>query len=396
LDQKQSEWPKKPVSGDPGNKEKKQDTPKQENLQQEKTSQPDEETGDQSQTPTWLTQMTQRSWWTKKKAGIAAAVLAVCVAGVGLTAFELSAPEQMAVDKNQPIYLTVKPGMAASDLREQLYVRGVVNDRLALWWDMKVKGYDGKIQTGTYAFDPGSEPQEVVRKLVTGETSVIKFTIPEGFGVQDIAKRLAAAGLADEKTFLAEAKDFVPYDYVGRHPNTRYACEGFLFPDTYELRGNEDNVTIMKMMARDFDERFTPEMRALAQSQGLSIYQVVTLASLVEKEARYAEDRPIIAQVFLKRLRIGMPLQSDTTLQYLLNEPKEDVTIADTQMESPYNTYQNMGLPPGPIASPGMAAIDAVLHPASTDYLYFVADRQGHNHYSMTYEEHQAIVEQVR
>ena len=140
----------------------------------------------------------------------------------------------------------------------------------------------------------------------------------------------------------------------------------------------------------------TPEMRDRAKEMNLSIYELITLASMVEKEARFEEDRPMIAQVFFKRLQVGMPLQSDTTLQYLMNGPKEDVSIEDTKMESPYNTYQHQGLPPGPIASPGIAAIRAVLYPADTDYLYFVADRQGHNHYSRSYEEHLAEVERVR
>lgn len=154
--------------------------------------------------------------------------------------------------------------------------------------------------------------------------------------------------------------------------------------------------SILKMMADDFDHRLTPELRARAQEQDISIHDLITLASLVEKEALYAEDRPIIAQVFFKRLKLGMPLQSDTTLQYLLDGPKEDVSIKDTQIDSPYNIYQIKGLPPGPIASPGMAAIKAVLYPADTDYLYFVADRQGHNHYSKNYSDHEAAVNQFR
>ena len=153
---------------------------------------------------------------------------------------------------------------------------------------------------------------------------------------------------------------------------------------------------ILSLMTNDFDTRMTAGLRARAKEMDLSIYELVILASLVEKEARYDEDRPIIAQVFLKRLKMNMPLQSDTTIQYLLDAPKEDVTYADTEIDSPYNTYQHYGLPPGPIASPGMDAIEAVLYPADTDYLYFVADRQGHNHYSKTYDEHLEIVERVR
>ena len=150
------------------------------------------------------------------------------------------------------------------------------------------------------------------------------------------------------------------------------------------------------MMSRDFDQRLTRKMRERAKEENLSIYELIILASLVEKEARYEEDRAIIAQVLLKRLAIGMPLQSDATLQYLLDAPKEDVTLKDTEMDSPYNTYQHRGLPPGPVANPGTASIEAVLWPAKTDYLYFVADREGHNYYSHTYEEHDAIVQKVR
>ena len=138
------------------------------------------------------------------------------------------------------------------------------------------------------------------------------------------------------------------------------------------------------------------EMREKAEKMNLSVFELVTLASLVEKEARYEEDRPIIAQVFFKRLEINMPLQSDTTIQYLLDAPKEDVTYADTEIDSPYNTYQHYGLPPGPVANPGLASIEAVLEPADTDYLYFVADRAGHNHYSKSYDEHMEIVNRVR
>ena len=149
-------------------------------------------------------------------------------------------------------------------------------------------------------------------------------------------------------------------------------------------------------MAGTFDDRLTPTMRVTAEKMGLSVYDLITLASLVEREVRFPEDRPIVAQVLLKRLKLNMPLQTDATLQYLMDAPKEEVSIEDTQIDSPYNTYQHTGLPPGPIANPGMASITAVLHPADTDYLYFVADRMGHNHYAYTYEEHLNLVNHYR
>lgn len=328
----------------------------------------------------------------------AIAVVAAVLLGAGLfLAFGTSHTiERSDRDAGENIYMVVKPGTTASEISDRLTHLGVIDSRLRFWWLMKLQGDAGKFKTGTYAFTPHMDEQAVLDKLVAGDTTVVKFTIPEGFGIKEIAKRLADEGLVDEQEFLAEAKDFAPYDYMKKRPNVRYAAEGYLFPDTYVIHSDVSAEGIMKMMAEDFDTRLTPALRQQAAAKGLSIHDLITLASLVEKEARYDEDRPIIAQVFFKRLQMGMPLQSDTTLQYLMAGPKEDVSIEDTKIDSPYNTYQHEGLPPGPIASPGMKSILAVLNPANTDYLYFVADRQGHNHYSQTYDEHLAIVEQVR
>ena len=334
----------------------------------------------------------------KKWAAIAAVLIVLVGGGLGTyLAFGTTAVMQRSDrDAKENIYMTVKSGTTASEISERLTQLGVIDSRFRFWWLMKLQGDAGKFKTGTYAFKPHMDEQAVLDKLVAGDTTIVKFTIPEGFGVKEIAKRLADEGLVDEQDFLEKAKTYAPYDYMKKLPNERYAAEGYLFPDTYEIQSDVTPELIMKMMTQDFDSRLTPAMRQQAASMGLSIHDLVTLASLVEKEARYDEDRPIIAQVFLKRLQMGMPLQSDTTLQYLIAGPKENVSIADTKIDSPYNTYQHEGLPPGPIASPGMKAIDAVLHPAATDYLYFVADHDGHNHYSKTYEEHLAIVEQVR
>lgn len=322
---------------------------------------------------------------------------AVFVLFMGLCYLVFGRTEPVAVaDPQQKIYITVKPGMDADAIANELLKHGIIDSKFSFWWQVKAGGLQDKFKAGTYLLSPHMETEAALAKLISGETTTIKFTIPEGFGIKEIAERLAQEGLVDEKKFLNLAKDYTPYDYVERKENVRYAAEGFLFPDTYEIQSDVSEKDIMAMMAQDFDQRLDKKLRARAEEMNLSIYDLVTLASLVEKEARYDEDRPIIAQVFFKRLKIGMPLQSDTTLQYLLDDPKEDVSIADTKIESPYNTYQHYGLPPGPIASPGLAAIEAVLYPADTDYLYFVADRQGHNHYSSSYDEHLALVDQVR
>lgn len=300
------------------------------------------------------------------------------------------------LDPDQIIYLSVKDGMSASEINDELVERGILDNKFAFWWQVKVSGKAGDFKAGMYAMHPRMDASEVLQQLVDGKTAVVKFTIPEGFDVKQIAERLSSQGLVNKQAFLDAAKKYQPYDYVTPDKNVRYACEGFLFPDTYELHQEPTPEDILKMMSEDFDNRLTPAMRQRAKEEGLSVYSLITLASLVEKEAMYPEDRPIIAQVFFKRLQLGMPLQSDATLQYLMDTPKENVTIKDTKIQSPYNSYQNAGLPPGPIANPGMASIQAVLYPADTDYLYFVADHDGHNHYSSTYDEHQALVAQYR
>ena len=294
------------------------------------------------------------------------------------------------------IYFTVRPGMSVSEIGKELHERGIIDSEMKFWWTAKLNGFENKVKSGTFALQVGMSPRDALETLVYGNTVTIRFTIPEGFSVRDIAERLDKEGLVKVDDFLKMAKTYRPYPYVEEHENVRYAAEGFLFPDTYEINGAFDTAQIMEMMAANFDRRLTKDMRARAKEMDLSIYELVTIASLVEKEAYHEKDRPIIAQIFLKRLRLGMPLQADPTVQYLLDAPKEDLLYRDTEIESPYNTYQNVGLPPGPIASPGTASLMAVLHPADTNYLYFVADRNGNNYYATNYADHLDLVERVR
>ena len=315
-----------------------------------------------------------------------------------LTVLLTSAEVPLSGDKAlaAPIYIEVKPGMTADDIGRILAERHVVAHRYYFWLLAKTNGVEGSFQTGTYKLHRQMEAREVLEMLVHGKTAPLRFTIPEGFNVNEIAERLGQEGIAPAEDVKAEAVQFAPYRYMEKTAAATYQAEGFLFPDTYEINGAFDTARIMEMMAENFDRRLTKEMRDRAKEMNLSIYELVTLASLVEKEAYHEEDRPIIAQIFLKRLRIGMPLQADPTVQYLLDVPKEDLLYRDTEIESPYNTYQNVGLPPGPIASPGTASLNAVLHPADTNYLYFVADRNGNNYYATNYADHLDLVDRVR
>ena len=297
---------------------------------------------------------------------------------------------------DKKIHIKVSAGMTTAEIAEQLSSKGVITSSLKFRFISRVRGYDNQMKPGTYVFKFGMSDEEVFETMLNGSKYLVNFTIPEGFTVKDIAARLYNLDLADKEDFLKAAENFAPYDYMKTSKNVLYTAEGFLFPETYSIESDYSIEEILQVMAGEFDKRLTEEMRAKAKKKNLSIHELITLASLVEKEVRYAEDRPIVAQIFLKRLEMKMPLQSDATLQYLMDAPKEDVTISDTEIDSPYNTYQNTGLPPGPVANPGIAAIEAVLNPADTDYLYFVADREGHNHYSHEYDEHLNLVNQYR
>lgn len=310
------------------------------------------------------------------------------------TANRNSAPRAGTDEKK--IHIKIREGMTTGEIADQLAEKGVIASSLKFRFRARVRGYDGKMKPGTYTFTENMADEDVFEKVLTGEKFLVRFTIPEGFGVKEIAERLYGLDLADREDFLKAAEDFAPYDYMRRREDVIYAAEGFLFPETYAVESDYSVEEILNLMAGEFDKRVTDEMRARAREMNLSVHDLATLASIVEREVRFAEDRPIVAQVLLKRLALGMPLQVDASLQYLLDAPKEDVTLEDTQIVSPYNTYLNMGLPPGPIANAGIAAIQAVLHPANTDYLYFVADRDGHNHYAYTYDEHLNLVAQYR
>ena len=323
-------------------------------------------------------------------------VALLALSGIFCYAFLGDRGGSMVTGERLSVYITVQPGMSAGDIGEMLQERGVIGNKQKFWLIAKLGGAERQFKAGTYHMYVNMPIREALDVLVSGEAAMIRFTIPEGFTIREIAARLEREGILSSKEFLAKAKNFGPYRYMKAPRQALFRCEGFLFPDTYEVEPGTSAEAILQMMARNFDDKLTEEMLEQAEKRHLSVYELVTLASLVEKEARFEEDRPIIAQVFFKRLEINMPLQSDATIQYLLDAPKEDVTYADTEKDSPYNTYQHYGLPPGPVANPGMASIEAVLEPADTDYLYFVADRAGHNYYSKTYDEHMEIVNRVR
>lgn len=295
------------------------------------------------------------------------------------------------------IYVTVKSGMSANMVANLLYEKGVIDSATGFKIVAKVNGLDSKLKAGEYAFSTQMSYSQITEMLAKGEVAPneIKITIPEGYNINQIAKLLEENGIVTQDEFKKIASDFAPYDYMEQNSNVKYRTEGFLFPDTYQFSRNQSAKDILEIMMKEFDDKLTDDMRQRAAQMGLSIREVVILASLVEKEAQVDEDRPIIAQVFMNRLREYMPLQSCATIQYILGYPKPELSVQDTKIESSYNTYQHMGLPPGPIANPGLDSIKAVLYSSPTKYLYFVADKNGKHHFSKTYDEHLLAIDRI-
>ncbi len=334
-------------------------------------------------------------WDKQKNKWLVPLIIAAIVAALtGSTVYSLALPVNAAA-AGDTVVVVIPPGMTTKAIGELLDSKGLLRSAALFRAVVSIEGAGGKLQAGEYVFSKAMTAREIVGKLVRGETGYRQFTIPEGFTIDQIAALLESQNIVPAAKFKAYAAGAVPYDYINPAANVKYKSEGFLFPDTYRISSGTGEEQIFKMMAAQFDRQFTPAMRSRAAELGLSVRQVVILASLVEKEAQQAKERPVIAGVFLGRLKQEMPLQSCATIQYILGYAKPELTVQDTELPSPYNTYRNMGLPPGPIASPGLAAIQAVLYPAATDYLYFVAGKDGSHVFSRTYEEHLAAIDQV-
>lgn len=322
---------------------------------------------------------------------IVAAVVIFISACIG---FLMTRP--VATSPGKPVVITVKPGMTSDKIAELLYQQGIIRSAKIFQTIARVHGMESSLQAGDYAFTQDMPITKIIDMLSTGQTSYLQITIPEGYTIEQIAKLLGEKNLGSAAKFKEVAQKYAPFDYMSPQPDVKYTAEGYTFPDTYQISKEFSEEKLLNMMVAHFAQKVTPEIREKAGAKGLSVRQLIILASLVEKEAQVEKDRPVIAGVFLNRLKENMPLQSCATIQYILGYAKPELSVKDTELESPYNTYQHSGLPPGPIANPGMAAILAVINSTPTDYLYFVADKKGEHHFSKTYEEHLEWIEKVR
>lgn len=257
---------------------------------------------------------------------------------------------------------------------------------------LKLSGLSSGIQAGDYKLSGAMSPLTIADILTKGKVSSKKITIPEGWTIDDIGTYLEKQHVAQKADFIVATQKRYNYDFLADKPAGQ-DLEGYLFPDTYQLSATANAEDIVKMMLDNFGQKLTPSTRAAIKGSGMSTYEVVTLASIVEREVSKPEDRKVVAGIFLNRLNTGMALESCATIQYILKSNEARFSYEQTRVESPYNTYIHAGLPVGPIGNPGIDSIQAVLFPEKTSYLYFFSSK-GTTYYSKTLDEHEAKVAQ--
>ncbi|MCE5196483.1 MAG: endolytic transglycosylase MltG [Negativicutes bacterium] len=280
----------------------------------------------------------------------------------------------------------VKPQDTVREIAAALKNADLIRSSTAFTIHAHLSGKSSRIRAGSYEIRADMSANTILNKIVTGDMilNAYALTIPEGTTIDEVAVLVEKTGVVTKTQFL----DAIPtYHRTDASPEVIYELEGYLYPETYYLAKYMTAADIIDLLRAQFDK--VMQEVVIPADCPLNRDEIITLASIIEKESQDAEERALVASVFFNRLAIDMPLQSCATVQYILKEHKDVLSIADTEIDSPYNTYLYSGLPPGPVANPGLAAIEAVLHPAVSDYYYFVADTDGKHHFSKTYEEHQ-------
>jgi UPF0755 protein len=264
----------------------------------------------------------------------------------------------------------------------------VIRDTLTFRIELIRSGSGRRLQAGEYRFDKPMTVNEVIAKIARGDVYLLPLTFREGLTIRDMAALYESKGFGPAAEFRSAAANA---QLVRDLDPAAKDLEGYLFPDTYTMPRHSTAAQLVARMVAGFEKVLTPELRAQAEQRGLSVRELVTLASIVEKETGKPEERPIVAAVYSNRLKIGMGLQCDPTVIYALQRVDRydgNLTRENLQFDSPYNTYRYRGLPPGPIAAPGRASLEAAAHPADVPYLYFVSRGDGSHIFATTLEEH--------
>jgi len=353
--------------------------------------------------------VTRRRWL------LLGALVALSLAVAGSASFWLLIPDLVVAQIEQPASLPeearavafqVRRGETANEIARRLGELRLIRSPLLFRLLVGYYGVETRLEAGEYELHAGMSPTEIISRLHRGLVRTTLITAPEGWSIAEVARHFERQGAVREAEMLAAAsRRSYGFAFLDELPEG-LGLEGYLFPDSYRVQPGTTAEELVALMLRTFDQRVTAGMRQQAADQGLSLHGLVTLASIVEREAMVAEERPLIAGVFLNRLSRRMPLQADPTVQYALaRDPasvrrwgiwKENLFREDLDLDTPYNTYRYTGLPPGPIANPGLASIIAVLNASQTDYLYFVAQGDGSHLFARTLEEHNRNVRQRR
>lgn len=295
--------------------------------------------------------------------------------------------------KAKPTHLKIAPGMSSMGIANQLVKSNIIQNPWAFLFAAHLSGANHRLQMGSYRLSGAMSVPQIIDRLKTGKVITHQFVVPEGLTVRQIGKLWEKAGFGTAAAFDEAARD---PKWQQNYEIEADALEGYLFPNTYQFPDGATPDVIVKIMLDESKRRWTAEFCNAARSLNFSRHEVITLASIIETEARVSDERPLISAVFHNRLRRGWKLQADPTALYGLGNPDRPPRAADLRTDTPYNTYIYKGLPPGPICNPGMASILAALHPASVDYMYFVAIGEGRHHFSKTLREHQNMINRIK
>ncbi|MEK5165943.1 endolytic transglycosylase MltG [Paenibacillus sp. FSL R5-0527] len=306
----------------------------------------------------------------------------------------------------QAVKITIEPGTGTGEIADLLEKQGLIKNSLLFRSYLKWKSEGSRFQAGVYEFKPGATYDEIIARLNSGDivkAEMVRFTIPEGFTVKQMADKLSEEGVLYKGAFLKLAGDASGLDSellkeIPQNDKLTYRLEGYLFPETYELKKGSTERDIALRMLQETEKRLDgiPDFRQKLKERGLTLNELMTVASLVEREVVVDKERSMVAGVIYNRLAKHMKLEIDATVQYVLDKPKERLLNSDLRsVDSPYNTYLYEGLPPGPIAAPSLKSIEAALAPTASEYLFYVTkkDGSGEHLFAKTYAEHLKNIE---
>ena len=321
-------------------------------------------------------------------------LVSCCLAIVGIILALILAPyltsKELALE---PKEIRIAPGTSTKSIAKQLADERIIRSSLLFEVVAYFEGASRYLQAGTYELSAAMSPREIIHQLKAGKVVHRHFVVPEGLTVAQIAQLFEDERFGTAESFNRAARDLQWQKRYGIEGNS---LEGYLFPNTYKLVDGIPAAKVIKMMLDEFNRHWTRERTQEAKSLNFSAQEIITLASIIEKEAKIANERPLISAVFHNRLQRGWKLDADPTVLYALGNPRRALTKKDLKFDSSYNTYVYHGLPQAPICNPGLASIMAALRPAESSHLYFVAIGDGKHHFSNTLAEHNRVIRRIR